>query len=415
VIVGEPVLLFQNQDLGNLVEGLVREALNAIQQISPDDILSTPTEDIVANLVEKFSFTAPALRRDEAYFEEPREVEIRRPDYGREIRLRGTLLALVVPFEGDAGLFYMNPNRWGGAPRGNLNNNTLILTMQGDNLRSDFVNEQFDGRLREIEEYLIHQRSMAEMHRQHLPPRLRPEIEARKQKLLEARKMAAGLAFPIRARQNTPNTYVAPVVRKKVIATAAPTTAPFKPEPVLEEANYRAILEIIQSMALVMERSPSAFQTMGEENLRHQFLVPLNSHFEGSASGETFNFSGKTDIMIRVKDRNIFIAECKFWSGEKNFLDTITQLLGYLSWRDTKAAILIFNRNQNFSGVLATIQKVLPTHPNLKHGPAIEAETRFRCIFGNPSDPHREVILTVLVFDVPKPDVDRKQLGSPIE
>jgi hypothetical protein len=404
VLVGEPVLLFQNQDLGNLVNGLLREALNAIQQIPPDDILSTPTEDIVANLVKRFSFTAPVLRQGEAYFEEPREVEIRRPDYGREeIRLRGTLLTLVVPFDGDGSLFYMNPNRYGGAPRGNLNYNNLILTMQGDNLQSDRVNEQLDGRLKEIEEYLSHQRSMVEMHRQQLPPRLRPEIEARKQKLLEARKMAAGLAFPIHARQNTPNTYVAPIVRKKVIATPAPTAAPFKPEPVLEEANYRAILEIIQSMALVMERSPSAFQTMGEENLRHQFLVPLNSHFEGSASGETFNFSGKTDILIREKGRNIFIAECKFWSGEKNFLDTITQLLGYLSWRDTKAAILMFNRNQNFSGVLATIQKVLPKHPNLKHGPTIEAETRFRCVFGNPSDPRREVILTVLAFDVPKP------------
>jgi hypothetical protein len=403
VNVGEPVPLFQNQDLGNLVNGRVREALNAIQQIPPDDILSTPTEDIVVNLVEKFSFTAPVLRRGEAYFEEPREVEIRQPDYGREIRLRGTLLTLVVPFDGDGGMFYMNPNRYGGVPRGNLNYNNLVLTMQGDNLQSDHVNEQFDGRLKEIEEYLSHQRSMAETHRQQLPPRLRPEIEARKQKLLEARKMVAGLAFPIRARQNTPNTYVAPVVRKKVIATLTPTTAPFKPEPVLEEANYRAILEIIQSMALVMERSPSAFQTMGEENLRQQFLVPLNSHFEGAASGETFNFSGKTDILIRVKDRNIFIAECKFWGGEKNFLDTITQLLGYLSWRDTKAAILMFNRNQNFSGVLATIQKTLPKHPNLKRGPTIEAETRFRCVFGNPSDPHREVILTVLAFDVPKP------------
>ena len=156
-------------------------------------------------------------------------------------------------------------------------------------------------------------------------------------------------------------------------------------------------------MALVMERSPSAFQTMGEENLRHQFLVQLNGQFEGAAAGETFNFSGKTDILIRVKDRNIFIAECKFWSGEKNFLDTITQLLNYLSWRDTKAAVIIFNRNQNFSGVLNTIQEALPKLPNLKRGPTEEADTRFRSIFGNPSDPHREIILTVLAFDVPRP------------
>ena len=244
---------------------------------------------------------------------------------------------------------------------------------------------------------------MAEIHRQQLPLRLRPEIEARKQKLLATRKMVAGLAFPIRARQDAPKTYTAPVVRKRVISTATPSAAPFEPEPFLDEANYRAILEIIQSMAVVMERSPSAFQTMGEENLRHLFLVPLNGHFEGAASGETFNFSGKTDILIRVKDRNIFVAECKFWSGEKNFLDTISQLLGYLSWRDTKAAVLVFNRNQNFSGVLDTIKKALPKHPNVKHGPTIEAETRLRCVFGNPSDPHREIILAVVAFDVPRP------------
>jgi hypothetical protein len=31
--------------------------------------------------------------------------------------------------------------------------------------------------------------------------------------------------------------------------------------------------------------------------------------------------------------------------------DTIAQLLGYVSWRDTKTAIVIFNRNKNFSRV----------------------------------------------------------------
>src|SRR5207248_1419460 len=42
------------------------------------------------------------------------------------------------------------------------------------------------------------------------------------------------------------------------------------------------------------------FHGMGEENLRRQFRVPLNSSFKGAASGETFNsqerptFSSKT-------------------------------------------------------------------------------------------------------------------------
>jgi hypothetical protein len=104
------------------------------------------------------------------------------------------------------------------------------------------------------------------------------------------------------------------------------------------------------------------FNVMGEEDLRQHFLVQLNGQFEGAASGETFNFSGKTDILIREKDRNIFIAECKFWIGGKNFLATITQLLNYLSWRDTKTAVLIFNRNKDFSGVLETIEATLTNH-----------------------------------------------------
>lgn len=41
---------------------------------------------------------------------------------------------------------------------------------------------------------------------------------------------------------------------------------------------------------------------------------------------ETFNSSGKTDILIRVENRNIFIAECKFWRGPKSFGEAIEQL-----------------------------------------------------------------------------------------
>ena len=56
-------------------------------------------------------------------------------------------------------------------------------------------------------------------------------------------------------------------------------------------------------MAQVMERSPSAFSTMDEESLRSHFLVQLNGHYEGQATGETFNYEGKTDILIRSEGK----------------------------------------------------------------------------------------------------------------
>jgi hypothetical protein len=40
---------------------------------------------------------------------------------------------------------------------------------------------------------------------------------------------------------------------------------------------------------------------MTEEDLGTHFLVARNAQFEGGATGETFNFQGRTDILIRVK------------------------------------------------------------------------------------------------------------------
>jgi hypothetical protein len=146
---------------------------------------------------------------------------------------------------------------------------------------------------------------------------------------------------------------------------------------------------------------PKVFEKMGEEDLRTHFLVQLNGQYEGRATGETFNFQGKTDILIRDEGKNVFIAECKFWAGEKQFLETIDQVLSYLSWRDTKAAVLIFNRNVNFSEVLAKIAESAPKHENFKKTVAKLDESSIRYIFHQTNDRNRELTLTVLAFDVP--------------
>lgn len=57
-----------------------------------------------------------------------------------------------------------------------------------------------------------------------------------------------------------------------------------------------------------MELSPHAFLEMDEEALRSHFLVQLNGVYEGAATGETFNFQGKTDILIRKDGKNVFAA-----------------------------------------------------------------------------------------------------------
>jgi hypothetical protein len=55
---------------------------------------------------------------------------------------------------------------------------------------------------------------------------------------------------------------------------------------------------------------------------------------------------GKTDILLRWRDRDAFIGECKYWGGSAKFTLAIEQLLGrYTIWRDTRVALILFIRN----------------------------------------------------------------------
>ena len=190
---------------------------------------------------------------------------------------------------------------------------------------------------------------------------------------------------------------------KRTITPKLPpaSTVPYKPEPVLDIQEYEHILSVVSNMVMVMERSPKAFKNMKEEDLRQHFLVQLNGHYEGQATGETFNFEGKTDILIRADGKNIFIAECKFWKGSKAFKESIDQLLSYSTWRDTKTALLVFNRDTEMSTVLKSIPEVVKDHPKYKSSRDYDSETGFRYTLSHRDDANREIVLTVLVFNIP--------------
>ena len=154
-------------------------------------------------------------------------------------------------------------------------------------------------------------------------------------------------------------------------------------------------------MALVIERNPAAFASLDEETIRTHFLLQLNGHYEGSATGETFNAAGKTDILVRVEDRNIFIAECKFWRGPKAFNAAVEQLLSYLSWRDTKCALLVFNKTRDSAAVRQKMHEGMEAHPAHRRTVAYDPSGDARYIFVKESDPGREIIITTQVYDLP--------------
>jgi hypothetical protein len=396
-------LLFFKANINALTDAQQRNMGGEIQGLDPDRLLNTPVDDLVAYFAQKYRIEVPTLHRDQALLDEPRETYQEVNDYGRQIRIPSTLIKLTVPFDGDQDMCYVRPSTFDTAPpRAAVTSDGVVLELVIRSSEQDQVKNTLNRALDDIERYLGWQRPTIEAFNANLAGQARQAIEARRARLLQDRNLVSGLGFAVKPRAGAPQTYAAPQARRKIEPKLPPASStPFKPEPVLQEQHYQHILNVIDNMTVVMERSPTAFAEMGEEDIRQHYLVQLNGHFEGAATGETFNHQGKTDILIRVDGKNIFIAECKFWRGEKQFIETVDQILSYLSWRDTKAAIILFNRNKDFSQVLAKIKEAMAARQHRKHGPKVESETRFRYVFGNPSDHSREIILTVVAFDVP--------------
>jgi hypothetical protein len=141
---------------------------------------------------------------------------------------------------------------------------------------------------------------------------------------------------------------------------------------------------------------------MEEEHLRDHILMVLDPNFEyGSATGETFNKKGKTDILLRHDSSVAFVAECKFWGGEKVFHKTIDQLLNYLTWRDSKTAVIIFVRNKEIVPIFEKVKEVTPLHSCYITTKGQKAENWSEHIFHLPSDKNKEVVLSILIFHLP--------------
>jgi hypothetical protein len=389
----------------------LHEMRKTVESMDGDRLLNTSVDDLVKHLEERFQIEIPTLLPDQIVVDQREtQIDVSRDhnrmifDRSRPFNITGTQIEVEVPFTGESEAFKVQPTTWTmNPPQAEVRGAALVFSIIGTNLTPEGVRSEIERTIREVNEHLATLRTNAAGLKSQLPGQARSAVESRRAKLLADRNLLGGLGFKMKERPGAQKTFVAPNVRKKITPSLPPAaTTPYKPEPVLPTADYEHILGVLQNMVHVMERSPSAFETMDEESIRSHFLVQLNGHYEGQATGETFNYEGKTDILVRSEGKNIFIGECKFWSGPKMLTDTIDQVLGYTSWRDTKVAVVVFNRNKDFSRVLTSIQETTKDHPNFKRELPGSSETVFRYRFAHRDDKNRELFLTLLAFDVPR-------------
>ena len=387
-------------DLRSYLQRKISDLRTEIDRYDPNYILNISEEDLCSRLVSKYCLETPVIAEDKQYV-----VSLEDAD---DNRTTGTSITIAIPFEGDGGLLEYKPSTWTTMfPQGEVTGQEIHVTYDVSGHDKEYLRKMRTEEFGLIKRYLEWSKAEVDGYNSSLPEVVRQFVVSRKKKLLDDLGLVKSLEIPVKRSDSVPETYAMPIVRRKTgIELPQVKDERFSPEPVLSEEIYGDILEKISGMSLVMERNPETFRKLVEEEIRNHFLMVLNAHYEGKATGETFNHTGKTDILIRHEDKNVFIAECKFWEGEKKLIETIDQLLGYTSWRDTKTAILLFNKNLDFSAVLKKIDPVVKAHGCYKRAYDLKSnrlknETTFSYVLHQPGDVNRELILTIMAFTIP--------------
>jgi len=407
--------LFEVSELRSVMDRRFADLKSEVEKLDSNRLLNTPKEELVHYLTERYRFDPVVLMPDQATIDhQEHKLDVSRDPARRffsdhrngPLLVDATRFTLQVPFQGDPELFGYRPDKHLLTSfRGEVYEGELRLSHTFEGSDASEVERHFDHELKNITTMLGYSNEMIRQFNEQLPLNALQAIETRKNRLLSVSSMVTNLKFPLRRRQDGPSTYTIPSVQKRIAPVLPPTSKEeFQPEPTIDMTTFEEILRFLRSMSMVMERNPTPFKTLDEEGIRTHFLVSLNSTFEGDATGETFNGKGKTDILLRHKDCNLFIAECKFWKGPKKFTEAVDQLMGYVTWRDTKAALLMFNRGRDTSKVLLSIRSEIAQHSRFKRLGIASGHEDLRVILGQERDTNREVIVAIQVFDVPGPD-----------
>ena len=401
---------FSKYDGFSLIENRKNQVISAINSQPDNYILNVNKTEYVEHLVSEFTIPPIEIHRDQlsASTHEAQILGKIHPnsylvDSGKSYKRN--VIKYHLPFTGDPQLLKVKPIPFSSGPR---------ITVEGDSICFEIIN--FNMKPEKIKQRSYQIINGLESLNQRLTNSLNDfngaieaiasqAFDARKQQLLKKNDLMSALGVPIRKSSDTPETFSIPAKRTKVIPTKRKpevTEKGFTPEPTLDKAIYRQILVIIHDIGKEFERLPSTYSGKQEEDIRDHILLFLEPNFEGSATGETFNKAGKTDILLRHEGSNVFIAELKFWRGKKGYLETISQLLGYLTWRDSKSAVVVFVKNKNFSSVLDVVKEATLEHENCLGFVSEQEEGWYHYRFHINDDKNREVRMSVMLFHIPE-------------
>jgi hypothetical protein len=405
---GDMFLAYGEQRFSELAEHGLAQAVVRVENEDAAYLRGVDSVQYIRSVVDEFAVAETILYVDRAEVrnaeydvpaaEHPNDFDVERGGFYRR-----NVVVYHIPWTGDADLLHCRPTPGGlQSPRVWLDGGDLcfgIVDFYGD---GRYVRERASQNLDALRRYNDALQQNIHAYNEQLLKEVGTAYRGRLDAFGQRNKVLETLGVPIKVSSSIPATFAVPHVRKKI---PRPVAKPESPEPALDGEVYRDILKTVHDTGKAFERMPSTYAGKDEESLRDHFILQLEPRYEGSTTGETFNKTGKTDILMRYERSNLFVAECKVWRGEKAHQDAIGQILSYLTWRDSKAALIHFVMGKEITPVLKAVESSTPSHPNFVSFEGRPSESWFDYRFHLPGDKPRWTSENRPLMDGSKPAI----------
>lgn len=402
--------LFGQQDAYLSFERYIGEITAEINSKPNDFILNVDKEEWKQYFVNKYEFIPITVFPEKATVAFKSKTKIKREQYGREYEAEAYNFEVKVPYTGSSFLLMLKPSTCVrdhprvDAPQADSGVITGTITLYEQNPQQ-FEYEK-GSLISAITANVPNINADVRAFNARIGKHFEQEYNNKRQKVLSERQFFEALNINIET--STDKIFKVPVAEKKKIPEPIvdkKTSKKFTADnPVLPDGFYEDVLEVINTFFKSVEKKPSTYHGKDEEALRDYVLPTLETRYNNTTvTGETFNKGGKTDILVKYKDNtNLFVAECKFWKGETVFNETINQLFDrYLTWRDSKVALIFFVTNKEFSKVLATIRNAVSKHPYFLRENGSHGESSYSYIFHFPTDKGKYIFTEIMAFHFP--------------
>lgn len=328
-------------------------------------------------------------------------------------KIDGYKINYEIPFKGNSDLLFLKPSMsiLSSFPIDNINNTPNYLSylifsikikaskLEQNENPQEIIDNKFDTEFKNYKTMIGYVNNDIHTYNNSLQNIISDNLEIRKRKSGSFTNLMSKLNIPLKNNNSTNLTPSNLKIDEKEIKCPKPKEDDFK-EYSIKDSDYENIINIIKQACIQFERTARTFNKLEEEELRDFLLANLNTHYNSLATGETFSKNGKTDIRIQFENKAAYVAECKIWHGISEFENAIKQLFSYITWRDVKTSLIVFNKNnKDFKSIISKVKSYLENNELCINIKELE-NNNWQCTFKKDTESSEIIELNILLCDI---------------